>query len=1142
MIRTIDFTRGVVSLAATVAFLIAVPWLLATQFGNPIIEIVDVVSDELASDATISQALLTNGLVSIVWIAWLQLSAAVLIETSALLRGRSARRASFMFPGIQLTARRLVASCALVLTAFTGTPLAAAAPSLTPIDPSEPVAQLLFVNAATPTIEALPEATAAAGPVYVTEARDTFWSVAEALLGDGLRWQEIRDMNLGADLGNGSTLDANTETLRAGVTLALPADAVLPLTTAEPAATPAAVLRVGDTGHNVIVGEGDHFWGLAERTLAQAWGRPPTDDEIRPFWVELVGLNRDVLVDYDDPNTVHPGQSFMLPEIPASADVAGHDLDRGGSNVVAFSAGAVDDRAETQAANEPADAAADAEPHIQAPASDETSVGAEAARSIPEPVAPETDESSSGLDVDGSAESASELAAPSAGPVITPNGATPPVAAEPVPPPQAIPDDAGPSPIPAPSQPTEASTPATITPTDADTTPVEDADVGASDAPVVVITGIGLLTAAVAGVVARLRKRRLAERHPGRAPRFRRSQQAEQLLSRTADPEGLDDVDAALRHMGTGLADINPPPSIVGVTLETDYINVLLAEPHPNPPAPFEVGPDQHSWRVGRHTPLDGAHDNSESPLPALVTVGHTHRAHLLLDLEHAGLVNVSGPADEVGQTMATMALELATSSIAELVEIVCVGLAPELDVFDRVHVVDDINEAREHIEAHGLVAGRLASESSMTPLQGRVTGTGGDAWAPMVVFAPNGADALTEFAQRDDTAGVVSLVAGNGSATWQMQVDGEQVQIPHLGITMRRRNLAAAERQAVCDLVSDAKSPETGEVTDLVATINDTVNDATVSEADLEASSEPLDLRTGAELWLTDTPTPPADELVPPTEFTPPPPKPGWDVDYVVEILGLVRVVDAAGDEIRFTRRSCPDMVAFLAHHRRGATVDTTMEALWPNAEPNKRRINNVASSVRSALGTSSNDEPYLAKVGIDGTYRLSDRVGCDYERFKDLVGYAARCEPATASESLREALELVSGDPFGGTGGSDWAYQRGFYTDVVLAIDEAARTMATLALDTLDDPASARWATTQGLAANPRSTELHLLRLRAALARGDAGLEPDAVFQQYCAAMEQDESLPEADSMLDPRIVELYEAYRRERPGVWASQAKAG
>lgn len=60
---------------------------------------------------------------------------------------------------------------------------------------------------------------------------------------------------------------------------------------------------------------GDHLWHIAEATLAEGWGRAPTDPEVVPYWTALIEANRDVVA---DPDLIHPGQTFRLPPVPAA--------------------------------------------------------------------------------------------------------------------------------------------------------------------------------------------------------------------------------------------------------------------------------------------------------------------------------------------------------------------------------------------------------------------------------------------------------------------------------------------------------------------------------------------------------------------------------------------------------------------------------------------------------------------------------------------------------------------------------------------------------------------------------------------------------------------------------------------------------
>ena len=61
---------------------------------------------------------------------------------------------------------------------------------------------------------------------------------------------------------------------------------------------------------------GDSFWRIANRTLADAWGRPPTDAEIDPYWRALIAANRAKLADPANPDLLYAGQVMTLPAPP----------------------------------------------------------------------------------------------------------------------------------------------------------------------------------------------------------------------------------------------------------------------------------------------------------------------------------------------------------------------------------------------------------------------------------------------------------------------------------------------------------------------------------------------------------------------------------------------------------------------------------------------------------------------------------------------------------------------------------------------------------------------------------------------------------------------------------------------------------
>jgi hypothetical protein len=67
-----------------------------------------------------------------------------------------------------------------------------------------------------------------------------------------------------------------------------------------------------------VIGRGDHLWGVARRTLAAAWSRPPTDGEVARYLDDLVAANAAELVVPGDADLVFAGQVFVLPPTPAA--------------------------------------------------------------------------------------------------------------------------------------------------------------------------------------------------------------------------------------------------------------------------------------------------------------------------------------------------------------------------------------------------------------------------------------------------------------------------------------------------------------------------------------------------------------------------------------------------------------------------------------------------------------------------------------------------------------------------------------------------------------------------------------------------------------------------------------------------------
>jgi DNA-binding SARP family transcriptional activator len=336
MRRIIDFFNGIAALGIALGLLIGVPLGLIVAVGWPLptsTPSAELIGNHLA-DGDVPDLFIIKILAVIVWMTWAQLAVGLLVETAAVARGRVSRRAPIL-PAIQLLAAKLVTWATLMLSALAPLRPAIALPLHTL--PAAQVTATLSLVPSLPTTGTTGESAVAglsadentAPPIaaepYRTGPADSWWSIAENLLGDGMRWQDIRDLNIGRRMSDGTQISDRTEAVRPGWLLDVPANATPAHTDPTSATTPAHEL-----GQTVTVEPGDHFWKLAEQQLADAWGRQPTDSEIAPYWTETVALNRPRLTPPHDPNLIYPGQQFVMPPTPRDPGI---DIDLNGPEV-----------------------------------------------------------------------------------------------------------------------------------------------------------------------------------------------------------------------------------------------------------------------------------------------------------------------------------------------------------------------------------------------------------------------------------------------------------------------------------------------------------------------------------------------------------------------------------------------------------------------------------------------------------------------------------------------------------------------------------------------------------------------------------------------------------------------------------------
>ena len=300
---------GAVRLLAASAALAAPPALLATVVGNPLpafpIDWSKVV--ESIEAGLVPTSVWVNVLSVVAWVTWVVLVGMLIIEVVAVARHRPSA------PSTPEWIRR--AAQVLVAAAF-----ALAGPGAQPVTAGA-VGASAFIAAApanhSHAAQAVEVEEPAAGRLVTVGEGDSWGGLAADVLGDASLGPQLRAANVGRDVGAGQTVTETTAFVEPGWRLLIPTDLDRgsSAVTGPPSADPGPEAEARADG-SWDVAKGDHFWGIAKTTLTESWGRAPTDEEITPYWRQLVETNTDGLLPPEDPNLIYPGQSFTLPTPP----------------------------------------------------------------------------------------------------------------------------------------------------------------------------------------------------------------------------------------------------------------------------------------------------------------------------------------------------------------------------------------------------------------------------------------------------------------------------------------------------------------------------------------------------------------------------------------------------------------------------------------------------------------------------------------------------------------------------------------------------------------------------------------------------------------------------------------------------------
>jgi hypothetical protein len=611
------------------------------------------------------------------------------------------------------------------------------------------------------------------------------------------------------------------------------------------------------------------------------------------------------------------------------------------------------------------------------------------------------------------------------------------------------------------------------------------------------LAAASLLAAGVLSALGRQRRMRLWQRAFGRrlAAPDGEAALAEQALRLGANDEATQLLDTSLRHLSRSLAaSRKAPPTVFAAYLSDGELDLWIAPPDENPPAPWTASDSGQVWKLpsAAASALDPA--GALAPYPGLVTLGTSDTGRIMVDLEAShGLIAVHGPADGVRAALAAIAVELVTNRWSDRMRVTLVGFGDGLEAIspERATVTPSLEAALADLEDRAeALSDSLSAAGLDSVLTGRSLGGDPEAWAPHYLIVgdpptPEQAERLVALARVRQRTGIGIVVAGEvPGATWTWELSSEgRLKAGILGFDVAAQLLPPAQYAAVVSLFT-----------------------AVVGGGDPPVT----DPASGA---------PPAAHLVPSARFP-----------VEVSLLGPVSVT-APGPVDPGRLAQCTEIVAYLAAHPGGVHPNVLSGAIWPRGVPAEVRDAALARVV-TWLGTGSAGQPNVL-ADSTGRLSLSSDVRVDWQVFRGLVARAA--SSGDEQGCLARALDLVRGPVAGGHGGAavpgpadqyGWLATDDISYEVTALVADSAHRLAVLLRES-GDPAGAMDAARSGLRLAFDDEELWRDLLRAAHATGrEAVLR--AVVDEVSARTALDEVMPRMAPQTEALIDELLPSWR--------------
>lgn len=568
---------------------------------------------------------------------------------------------------------------------------------------------------------------------------------------------------------------------------------------------------------------------------------------------------------------------------------------------------------------------------------------------------------------------------------------------------------------------------------------------------------VGLTALAAAGVVGELSRRRHLQHRARRVgesiPMPESGTEAaavERELRRAATPLTATQLKNALQNIDTRCYTAERDlPRIAAVSLDEQTLTLHLLDDHTEPVPPFTGDRDRWTAATSDLTADELIEDLGRSePYPALVPLGHTADATVLLNLEAAGTLCIVGNDHAADDVLRALAVEVVTSDLTGRIALVADGSFADIaEAFEpaRMHSAPDHTRPRT-VRTHA-IAQALDDAGLADTLEARSDRILEDTWLPVVYLerSPSTAPPCEPW-----TGSV--LITREPAEGWTLTVspDGATT-LDSLDLAVQAQRLSEADLEHVKSLLQTAQPP-------VVAPLGSIQNQDSSAQHSTSAKQIAQTMRTATQTRAAV--------------------RGAHEGRIRVNVLGPIQI-DGLTKPNSTPPQRATELLVYLAL-RRSASGHELDEIFWPGKREVTGTRNTFVYRTRQLIGDDA-----LPPIRRGEPLRVTDDVVTDWAIFQTLTEAALESEDERV-ENLTSALELVRNRPFFGIDDANYAWAESDIQNMISAITDAAHLLARTHHEA-GRYADAIQVAAHGLDVEPHSALLQHDALAAAAARGD-------------------------------------------------------